>query len=193
MRKHVCLLVLFSWLPALAWGQSLADAARKERERREKNKQQGVVVREFSEEEVFGADDEDQVADGADEVDALGGERSSPGSLSNIDSDAEAAESDPLEVERRNRARDEAEWRSRFQQARQRVVGARERVQFLKDLNLMPGERYVDVNGNTVIRSLEQLRRLMTSAEEELSAAERALSELEEEARRAGVPPGWRR
>ena len=41
-----------------------------------------------------------------------------------------------------------------------------------------------------MIRSLEQLRRLVEVAGEELSAANQALSKLQEEARRAGVPSG---
>ncbi len=197
MHKNISLLVLVFLLPALAWGQSLGDAARKERERREKNKKQGVAVREFSEEEIFGEDEENQEdeepAEGAGEGEAADGEQQSQRSVPSIDSDSKSQESEELEDDRRDRRREEAEWRARFQQAKRRIEAAREQVQFLEGLNLTPGERYVDAQGNTVIRSLEQLRRLVEVAGEELSAADQALSKLQEEARRAGVPPGWLR
>ncbi len=197
MHKNISLLVLVFLLPALAWGQSLGDAARKERERREKNKKQGVAAREFSEKEIFGEDEENQEgeepAEGAGEGEAADGEQQSQRSVPSIDSDSKSQESEELEDDRRDRRREEAEWRARFQQAKQRIVAAREQVQFLKDLNLVPGERYVDVHGNTVIRSLEQLRRLVEVAEEEFSTAEQALLKLQADARRAGVPPGWSR
>ncbi len=192
MHKNISLLVLVFLLPALAWGQSLGDAARKERERREKNKKQGVAVREFSEKEIFGEDEENQ--EGKEPAEGAGeGEPQSPPAVPNIDVDSRSQESEELEDDRRDRRREEAEWRARFQQAKRRIVAAREQVQFLKDLNLVPGERYVDVHGNTVILSLEQLRRLVEVAEEELSAAEQALLKLQADARRAGVPPGWSR
>ena len=185
--RNVSLYLLLIVLPTLAWGQSLGDAARKERERREKNKKEGLVVREFSEEEIFGTDEE------GDDVDGEG--RSSDGEQpsASIAGESSSQESGTLVNESRDRRRDEAEWRSRFQDAKRRVETAREHVQILKELNLMPGERYIDARGNTVIRSLEQLRRLVAAADAELAAAEQALSDLREEARRAGVPPGWTR
>ena len=197
MHKNISLLVLVFLLPALAWGQSLGDAARKERERREKNKKQGVAAREFSEEEIFGEDEENQEGEepteGTGEGESAEGEQQSQRSGPNIDSDTKSQESEELEEDRRDRRREEAEWRDRFQRAKQRIVAAREQVQFLKNLNLVPGERYVDVHGNTVIRSLDQLRRLVEAAEEEISEAEQALARLQADARRAGVPPGWLR
>jgi thiol-disulfide isomerase/thioredoxin len=45
-------LALVSFLPALALGQSLAEVAKKERERREKNKEKGVETRTVKEREI---------------------------------------------------------------------------------------------------------------------------------------------
>ena len=197
MQKKISLLVLLFSLPALAWGQSLGDAARRGRERREKNKTQGVASREFSEEEIFGEDEEtvegDDSAEGTGEGEAANEEQQKPRRRPRIDGGSKAHESDEPEDERSKRRRNEAEWRARFQDAKQRVATAREHVQFLQNLSLTPGERYVDAHGRTVIRSLEQLRRLVATAQLELSEAEQALSQLQEEARRAGVPPGWSR
>ena len=72
MYKIISLLVLLFLLPSLAWGQSLGNAARKERERRETNKKQGIEAREFSEEEIFGGVEEnpegEDLAEGAGEA-----------------------------------------------------------------------------------------------------------------------------
>ena len=51
MKRWVAL-ALVSFIPALAFGQSLAEVAKKERERREKNKQKGVEARTVEENEL---------------------------------------------------------------------------------------------------------------------------------------------
>ena len=124
MYKNISLLVLLFLLPAVAWGQSLGDAARKERERREKNKKQGVVAREFSEEEIFRGDEENQegtdLAEGEDAVEgeAADGEQQGPPAVPSINLDSKSQESEELEDDRRDRRREEAEWRGRFQRAK---------------------------------------------------------------------------
>jgi hypothetical protein len=183
-------------VPALVWGQSLGDAARKERERREKNKAEGVAAREFSEVEIFGEEKEEEAEEPAAEADEGESTDSDPPrrpSMPSVDLDSITSESGPSDAGRRDRSREEAEWRSRFQQAKQRIEDAREQVRFLQDLNLMPGGSYVDARGRTVIQSLEHLRALVQAAETKLLDAEQSLSALQEEARRAGVPPGWTR
>jgi hypothetical protein len=44
-----------------------------------------------------------------------------------------------------------------------------------------------------VIESTEHLQRLTREAKEELAAAELDLRQIQDEARRAGIPPGWLR
>lgn len=194
MGKHVFIWVLLLGLPALVLGQSLGDTARKERERRERNKADGVSAREFSAEEIFGEEDDDAASDAVEdeEESAETAPRRRP-SMPSVDLDSIASEPDERETERLERSRDEAAWRAKFQQARARIDNAREQVRFLAELSLMPGESYVDTQGRSVIRSLEHLRKLVELAETELSDAEATLSALQEEARRAGVPPGWYR
>ena len=60
-------------------------------------------------------------------------------------------------------------------------------------MHLVPGYEYVDSSGRTVIRSIEELQGLTARAKAEREAAEKALEDLLEEARRANVPPGWLR
>lgn len=195
MRKltGLCLLLLLGASPVFA--QSLGAVAKKERERREKNKKEGVSAQEFTEEEVFGPADEESEAEvelessedvpsdaGAESGDRLGSEMQA-GSSGDADSERES----------RERRRSEVEWRSRVHSARARIETAKKRRASLDGLNLSVGEYYVDAQGRTVIQSLEHLQRLVREADEEVVAAEAALKDLLEEARRAGVPPGWLR
>jgi hypothetical protein len=60
-------------------------------------------------------------------------------------------------------------------------------------MNLVPGYEYQDEKGRTVTRSVDELQRMTAAAKAELDAAEKALADLRERARRAGVPPGWLR
>lgn len=76
-------------------------------------------------------------------------------------------------------ARDEAYWRSRMKEAREKVASLKQQVEVL--------DRITKQNlGSTPKRAGE-----LAKAREELAAAERAISEIEEEGRRAGALPGW--
>lgn len=192
-----CLLVLGLSLPLLSEAQSLGSVAKKERERRDKNKKEGVASREFSEEEVFGEKEEEKEAEGEaveksdsseETSEASSEEAAIPGVSSKLEDDG-----DRFEKESRERRRSEAEWRSKAADARARIAAARERVRFFEELYLGPNDYYVDANGNKVIESLEQLQRLTREAKEELAAAEQSWKQMQEEARRTGIPPGWLR
>jgi len=186
----VCLLIAF---PAAGETQSLAEAAREERERREQLQQDASSDEtpsygneDLEEEEQ----DEDADADGvADDEDAGEGERAEKA--------RERARQHLLRAasDRRDRERREAEavWRSAAAQARSRIDEAKQELATLDELWLVEGERYVDSEGRTVIRDLDHLRELEQRARQELAAAEQALAELRTRARREGVPPGWLR
>lgn len=194
IARIACLLLLGLSLSLLSEAQSLGNVAKKEKERRDKNKKEGVAAREFSEEEVFGEKEEEKAPEG--EESESSGEPSSeeagdaviPGVSSNLEEDGEK-----FERESRERKRSEAEWRSKAANARARIAEAREAAQFFEGLALPPNGRYVDVNGNTVIRSVEHLQRLTREAKEELAAAELDWKRIQDDARRAGIPPGWLR
>jgi hypothetical protein len=186
-------LLLCLALPVASGAQSLGSVAKKERERRDKNKKEGVAAREISEEEVFG--DEDEETEPSEE----GAEESEPDELPPAEGasipgvkPAAPADADP-DREGRERKRNEAEWRSKATAARARIEEARKRVQFFEELFLGPNERYVDAHGNTVIDSLEELQRLTSEAKQELAAAEADWKRMQDDARRSGIPPGWLR
>lgn len=192
MRRRLVLVVTMLSLATWGWAQSLGDVARKEKERRERNKASGVEVREFAEGEIFEDEDEsadDETSEPEEAETAEGGPAERRIDLS-LESDADAERRDR---EGRDRRRSESEWRARMQEARARVTRARARKEALSGLHLAQGESYVDAQGRTVVASLEHLRELVREADEELAAAEKALVDLREQARRAGVPPGWLR
>ncbi len=197
--RIACLLLVSLSLPLVSAGQSLGSAAKKERERRDKNKKEGVVAREFSEEEVFGEKEKESAPEGepgepAEESESSGAPSSGAGEavIPGVDSNLEDSD-ERYQRESRERQRSEAEWRSKASNARARIAAARDRVQFFEGLHLGPNEYYVDENGRTVVESVEQLQQMTREAKAELASAERDWKQMQEEARRAGVPPGWLR
>ena len=178
--------------------QSLGDLARKERERREKNKDNGVTALEFSETEIFEDDEEDgEVDDAGVEGESKSDVADDPVSTSplpdRIDVAVEPDDSKGLGEESRDRKQQETEWRNRFREARERVALAREQKSVWDGVHHVEGIKLVDENGNVIVESLDDLRRFVAEANQELTDAEVALKNLEEESRRAGVPPGWLR
>ena len=169
-------------LPSLVAGQSLAEAARREKERRERNREAGVEARVVTEEDL----------------------KNAPGTLANdpdeapaVVSGAAGARDAKREADTRaqfERRKDQEElWRTRAAQARARVEKARKTHDVLTSLHLAPGEYFMDEQGKVLIRSLDHLRELIGKAKAELEASEKGLEQLEEAARRNNVPPGWLR
>ena len=195
--RTACLLLVCLSLALVSAGQSLGNVAKKERERRDKNKKEGVAAREFSEEEVFGEKEEEKAPEASEgeageEPEPSDGPSNEAAVIPGMDQKLED-DGDRFEKESRERKRSEAEWRSKASDARARIAEAQERVQFFEELFLPPDGRYVDVNGNTVIESLDHLQRLTREAKEELAAAELDWKQIQNEARRAAIPPGWLR
>jgi hypothetical protein len=188
-RSLAWLVLICLSLPLAAAGQSLGSVAKKERERRDKNKQEGVEAREFTEEEVFG-----DSTTGTESTEAEAGEAPPEDPMPAVkEEEGPAKENDARDRESRERKRSEAEWRSRVSAARARIAQARERVKYFEELYLGPNEYYVDANGKKVYESAEQLQQLTREAKEELAAAEKDWKAMQDEARRGGVPPGWLR
>jgi hypothetical protein len=76
-------------------------------------------------------------------------------------------------------AHDEAYWRGRMKEAREKVDGLKEKVDEL--------DRLTKQNLGSTSKWLDEL----TRARQELAAAERAIGDIEEEARKEGALPGW--
>jgi hypothetical protein len=186
MLRTLPLLVVVLVFPVWLSGQSLGEAAKKEKKRREINKERGVRARVITEDEISIEGQETEGTEqkvGSDETEGEHQDTLAPTPDSTR----------PNHVTASDRQREEALWRSRFSEARARLNAAQERYDALKDLHLVPGEYYVDENGRPLIRSLAELRRMTEKAETDLNTAKKSLDDLHEEARRAGVPPGWLR
>lgn len=180
MRKNVDLAVMLLLLPALAIGQSLAEVARRERARQERNKKEAVEVRVITQEEVSGGVEAEETVD----------RRENDTALSSLDMEPKKS---LRGEEPSSRREEEIGWRGRMSRALERLKLAQERYEWVNGLYIFEGAWYEDEKANKVITSLAQLRQMIQEAKAELDAATQALNDLKEEARRAGVPPGWLR
>ena len=181
MLRVVSASLVLSLIGVPGWSQSLGEIAKREKERRQKNRERGAPVRVIDASEV-------SVPSQAETEDEPDGSLDEPvESEGTTEQRSEAP--DPTEERRRL----ESEWRGRASKARERIERARDRYEHLSGLALVEGQYYVDEEGRPAITSLAQLRQLVREAEEELQAAAQAMEALREEARRAGIPPGWLR
>jgi hypothetical protein len=184
MWRRLSLVVLVSAIPVLLMGQSLSDVAKKEKKRRENNREKGVKVRVVEEGEVSTEKTDTDPSDEPTKDAEVAGSAIDPFT---------DEKKPPKESSRSERQQQEAEWRARLGELKSRLNAAKERYEFLSGLHLTPGEYYVDENGRPLITSLEQLRQMVSQAKTDLDAAQKAMDDLKEEARKAGVPPGWLR
>jgi hypothetical protein len=92
-----------------------------------------------------------------------------------------ATPEDPIEKERRERQRLEADWRVRFASARERLAVAEE-------------NSWQEVVRTEFYQGIPVQMKVKEKVETpELVAARKAMADLEEEFRRTGLPPGWAR
>jgi len=188
-------------LPAIAFPQSLGDAARQEAERRKKAQEERPGSASVIDDHALDKAGEQRLkyATTDDSSPALAPGAAASNKSRQIDTQPAAksgpapAPSSDLDRERDQRARAEQAWRQRFATANERIDKARARYDAVKDWTLAPGESFVDTKGRIVVHSPEHLRRLVLDAKAELDAAQKALDDLQESARRAGVPAGWTR
>lgn len=180
MRHRVVgAVLLFLACPSLLLAQGLGEAARKEQERRKKNKQAGVQAKVITEDDLRSGSPEPARKSEEENPTPAAAEPAAP--------EVEVSSGEP------DRAALEQRWRGRAAAARAEVARAEAVVKELSQLSLVEGEYYVDDQGNRVIRNLAHLRELVAKADTDLARAKQALANLEDEARRAGALPGWLR
>jgi hypothetical protein len=175
-----CLLVL----PALALGQSLGDAARKERARREKTEKTDHASPTFTEDDL--AATKGQIANDPGTADAAAEREGEASRRTEAPTPSVAPEPSTM-------LRQEAYWRGRARQARGRVATADRRYKALQKMILYGQPLMYDSNGRRVIYSIYAMKERADEAKAELRAAEKALEDLADEARRAGALPEWLR
>ncbi len=184
-------LVLLLALGPAAPGQSLGEAARKEKERREKAGPTGPA---FTDEDLRGY--------------AEGGAVGKPGAGAADKSaarDKASAEKATKEGTARggNGAGDEAYWRGRAKAARAAVEAAEARVAQAEAAaqsapagirQPQPGDALTQVPPSVVTDAARRAAEAaLAAARSELERAKKVQADLEEEARRKGVLPGWLR
>jgi hypothetical protein len=175
--RALLVLVIAAWaVPASA--QSLAAVARKEEARRKQVKQPSKVITNKDLKPVTAPPPPPAPADPA----APAAEGAPP-----------PADAAPDEAQQREQ--DEQAWRNKMQDARQ----ALERSQMYADalqskINALWGD--FTARDNPVERAQIEIERKKAIAEQErvkgeIEAQKKTIADLEEEARKAGVPPGW--
>ena len=151
-----------------AIGQSLDDAARREKERRAKAARS--PARSYTDADLASRDGTKAAQPSPSPSPSPSGPASGP-----------SASPSPGPDERALRREKELEWRERFANARARVATA----------EAAAWRTVVEVVYVSGIPVQQQVRRFEET--DDLRAARRALSDLEEEFRRTGLPPGWTR
>lgn len=172
---------------SLAQDSPLVEAAKKEKERRAKVKGTKVFtnqdIQEFKKKNNI--EDEEEVVSTEEE-----GEPESAGAEKTPKTAAKEKEKE------KDLSMNEEYWRGRYQNASARVQQAQEKVnQLQSDINSLNQQFYAEGDGvgqRPLIES-ERGARLteLEAAKAELEQARQDFTNLEEEARRAGAPPGW--
>jgi chromosome segregation ATPase len=178
MRGAVYILVLAAFALDCS-AQTLADVARRERERKQ-NLHSTVVI-------VNGA---------ATTAAASTSSTSSSASSAAAPSAASAAQKPAGPTD--NKGHDEKYWRTQFQKARADLKAAEDKAQLLdlkmKDLNTQL-LRQSDVYNreNRLGPELTDTQKQLDDARKQVDQAKQKITDLEDELRRSGGPPGWSR
>jgi chromosome segregation ATPase len=183
-------LVLLVAVPAVAGAQSLGEVAKREEEKKKKSGKPPAKV--YTEEDLKKARES-----GSGAVNVL---PEIAGSSSPAASERpSASEGGPARGENSADAgpRDEKYWRAEAERRREAVKVAESKVQTLEAQVAGLRSDMSPINTQDPNRLQNQDRRLrqalddLEAARRDLDAARQSLANLEDEARRAGVPPGW--
>jgi cell division protein FtsN len=179
--------------PALVRAQSLGEVAKREQEKQEKKKKSGkppATVKVYTEEDLKKARESES---GAVTVLPENGNVDAAPAASSEDDEVVSGEGRPAGGRRRT----EAYWRGRATRLRDAVAEADQRIKELETRiaglrNDMNPTNLQDPNRlQTRDRELREAMGSLDAARREAETARKALDGLEEEARRAGAPPGW--
>lgn len=192
MRRRflATIIAIFAWT-SLPGAQSLADVARTEEARRK-----AVKAVEKAPAKVYTNDDLRGVPSIA-ATPAAGGSAADADAAADADTDAEAADEAEPEATDDGTPRDEKFWRERITAARDALARNKVLADALQSrINALnadfvntddPAQReVVEANRATALAELDRMNK-------EIETQTRAIAGIEEEARKAGVPPGWLR
>ena len=189
MTRLVVLLVLFSWMvPTVARAQSLAEVAKQEEARRKAVKEAGKVY--------TNTDLRPDISKGEPAASASAQtDKAAPADGAKPSADGKDASADKKKTD--EPVKDQAYWSGRIGEAR----SALERSKIFADalqsrLNSLAAD-FVN-RDDPAQRSQIELERQRAANElarvtKEIAEHTKAITDIEEEARKAGVPPGWLR
>src|SRR5262249_33061540 len=175
--------LVFVLVPSLVGAESLGEVARKERERRQKLQNAGTPGRTLTEQ------------DAASSKGTPANDPSAPPAT--VEEGGPTGRSGGVGAGERTPAASgpgaEAFWRGKVAQARSRIAQAQAEYDKYQRWIMLGQPRMHDRNGGEVIYSAQARKQMADAAEAKLRAAEKALEDLLEQARRAGAQPGWLR
>jgi hypothetical protein len=173
-RTHLALAVLIiATVSASVSAQSVADLARKERERKKSIQSKAVLTNGSS-----------SVSKDTQPQDVAPKPPATP---------AAAGTTGPTD----NKGRDEKYWRAAFDKAHQDLKRAEDKLRLIDlKLNDLQGSLYRESVYNREMELREQMtlaQQDQLAARQEVDASQKKIADLEEELRRSGGPPGWAR
>jgi hypothetical protein len=191
MKRLVsCVMVAMFAFPALAVGQGLADVARKEEARRKTVKATGKI---YTNGDLRAEPWREPMVVPPPAQEPTAPAPTTPEPSTTVPKvDLPAGKAEPMSP-----AKDEAYWRARVTAAREAVERSRIFADALQSrINALttdfvnrddPAQRaQLDLEKQRALAELERVRK-------EIADQTKAISDIEEEARKAGVPPGWLR
>ena len=189
MTRLVVLLVLFSWMvPTVAPAQSLAEVAKQEEARRKAVKEAGKVY--------TNADLRPDISKGEPAASAAAhAEKAAPADGAKPSADGKDASADKKKTD--EPVKDQAYWSGRIGEARSALDRSKIFADALQSrLNSLAAD-FVN-RDDPAQRSQIELERQRAANElarvtKEIAEHTKAITDIEEEARKAGVPPGWLR
>ena len=180
--------VIISWLGATANAQTIADLARRERERKKGDESKAVLTNATA-----------AAAKASQSTSVTTGTPPAADKDKGKDKESQAAGAKPAApgVQTDNKGRDEKYWRAAFDKAREEVKRAQGKVTVLDlKMNDLTSQLYREGRYNREMDIREQIAKTQqeqATAREELDGSQKKLSDLEDELRRSGGPPGWAR
>ena len=189
MTRLVILLVLFSWMvPTVAHAQSLAEVAKQEEARRKAVKEAGKVY--------TNTDLRPDISKGEPAASASAqADKAAPADGAKPSADGKDASADKKKTD--EPVKDQAYWSGRIGEARSALDRSKIFADALQSrLNSLAAD-FVN-RDDPAQRSQIELERQRAANElarvtKEIAEHTKAITDIEEEARKAGVPPGWLR
>ena len=189
MTRLVVLLVLFSWMvPTVAPAQSLAEVAKQEEARRKAVKEAGKVY--------TNTDLRPDISKGEPAASASAqADKAAPADGAKPSADGKDASADKKKTD--EPVKDQAYWSGRIGEARSALDRSKIFADALQSrLNSLAAD-FVN-RDDPAQRSQIELERQRAANElarvtKEIAEHTKAITDIEEEARKAGVPPGWLR